>query len=189
MGVMFMIKFSSSAAGTDDNPLAPVYRISYIWYSFLGTFLTIFFGFIISLMTGGLCGLQQKGGTDLLPGRDEERCTKALSYRISQTTLGGSAAGDADKKSGRKSITKDDSGSIRIQIGAPMTMMMKTGVSATSKKNKNKKNGNAADEGNIFAIEGYRNQPGVLGSEQSQSAAPTVVSPASLAVKVERERF
>uniref|UniRef100_A0A8D8FI08 Sodium-coupled monocarboxylate transporter 2 n=1 Tax=Culex pipiens TaxID=7175 RepID=A0A8D8FI08_CULPI len=181
----------SSAAGTDDNPLAPVYRISYIWYSFLGTFLTIFFGFIISLMTGGLCGLQQKGGTDLLPGRDEERCTKALSYRISQTTLGGSAAGDADKESGRKSITKDDSGSIRIQIGAPMTMMMKTGVSATSKKNKNKKNGNAADEGNIFAIEGYRNQPGVLGSEQSQSAAAaaTVVSPASLAVKVERERF
>lgn len=179
----------SSAAGTDDNPLAPVYRISYIWYSFLGTFLTIFFGFIISLMTGGLCGLQQKGGTDLLPGRDEERCTKAQSYRISQTTLGGSAAGDADKVSARKSITKDDSGSIRIQIGAPMTMMMKTGVSATSKKNKNKKNGNAADEGNIFAIEGYRNQPGVLGSEQSQSASATVVSPASLAVKVERERF
>uniref|UniRef100_A0A1Q3FGX9 Putative sodium/solute symporter n=1 Tax=Culex tarsalis TaxID=7177 RepID=A0A1Q3FGX9_CULTA len=180
----------STSVGTDDNPLASVYRISYIWYSFLGTFLTIFFGFIISLMTGGLCVLKQKGGTDLLPGggRDEERCTKALSYRNSQTTLGGSTLGDAEKESGRKSITKDDSGSVRIQIGAPMTMMMKTGVSASSKKNKNKKNGNVADEGNIFAIEGYRNQPKVPGSEQSQSVTATV-SPASLAMKVERERF
>lgn len=178
----------------DENPLAPVYRISYMWYSFLGTFLTIFFGFIISLMTGGgVCGLKQKGGSDLLPavvGQDEERCNgKALSYRNSLATVGGDAAKEVEA-GGRKSITKDDSGSIRIQIGAPLTMMMKTGVSATSttKKHKDKKNGSVADEGNIFAIGGYRNQAGVLGSEQSQSAASTV-TPASLAVKVERERF
>lgn len=174
-----------SSDGTDDNPLAPVYRISYMWYSFLGTFLTMFFGFIISLMTGGLCGMTQKSGSDLLPGKDDEKCTKALSYRISQATLAAAAAATGDDdKAARKSITKDDSGSsVRIQIGAPMTMMMKTGVSAPKK---DKRNGSVADEGNIFAIEGYRNQPGVLVSEQSQSAA---VSPASLAVEVEREKF
>lgn len=76
-----------------------------------------------------------------------------------------------DEEGGRKSITRDDS--IRIQVGAPMTMMMKTSVSS---KKSMKATGSTPDEGNIFAIEGYRNQA-------------TPVSPGSLALEVERGKF
>ncbi|XP_001657719.2 sodium-coupled monocarboxylate transporter 1 isoform X2 [Aedes aegypti] len=154
---------------SDDSPWSSVYRISYMWYSFLGAFLTVFFGFIISLMTGGLtlCGLPTNSSDLPTPGNDRVESSYAKS-------MNGSINGKETKA--RKSITRD--GSIRIQNGAPMTMMMKTGVSCKSwKKTK--------DEGNIFAIEGYRNQaPGSATSPNNTDSGP--VSPGRLALEVER---
>ncbi|XP_062552486.1 sodium-coupled monocarboxylate transporter 1 [Armigeres subalbatus] len=147
-----------SRSTTDDSPLASVYRISYMWYSFLGAFLTVFFGLVISLMTGGatLCCLPTNVD-DLPPGQRDG------SYNIAE-------------KEARKSITRD--GSIRIKIGAPMTMMMKTSVSGKSWKK-------VKDDGNIFAIEGYCNQ--ALDTKSADSVPP--LSPARLAKDIERGKF
>lgn len=160
-----------SRASSDDSPLASVYRISYMWYSFLGAFLTVFFGFVISLMTGGLtlCGLPTNVD-DLPPSsftQRDESCTKANN-------------GSRKESEARKSITRD--GSIRLQIGAPLTMMMKTSVSSKSSKK-------GKDESNIFAIEGYRNQaPGTTATTTDTSDSGPV-SPARLALEVERGKF
>lgn len=157
--------FRSSAS--DDSGWSSVYRISYMWYSFLGAFLTVFFGFIISLMTGGLtslCGLPTTGA-DLPPLDRDESCAKSMNGSV-----------NGKEKKARKSITSD--GSIRIQIGAPMTMMMKTGVSCKSWKN-------TKDEGNIFAVEGYRNQA----FESTADTDSTPVNPGRLALEVERGKF
>ncbi|XP_055532452.1 sodium-coupled monocarboxylate transporter 1 isoform X2 [Wyeomyia smithii] len=181
---------------SDVSPLASIYQISYMWYSFLGTFLTIFFGFIISLMTGGLC-MGKQMSIDLLPTlgdvvpKQEEKCTKALRYSKSGDDFG------YDTGKGRKSITRDDS--IRIQIGAPLSMMMKTCVSYEKddggKKQHNgemvqivsKANGHTGDEGSIFAIEGYRNQAG--GNSTPGWLRPTQLTAEALMKQVERERF
>ncbi|XP_029726154.1 sodium-coupled monocarboxylate transporter 1 [Aedes albopictus] len=152
---------------SDDSGWSSVYRISYMWYSFLGAFLTVFFGFIISLMTGGLtslCGLPTTGA-DLPPLDRDESCAKSMNGSV-----------NGKEKKARKSITSD--GSIRIQIGAPMTMMMKTGVSCKSWKN-------TKDEGNIFAVEGYRNQA----FESTADTDSTPVNPGRLALEVERGKF
>ncbi|XP_055626052.1 sodium-coupled monocarboxylate transporter 1 [Toxorhynchites rutilus septentrionalis] len=178
----------------DDSPLAAVYHISYMWYSFLGTFLTILFGFIISLMTGGLC-LKKQMSTNLLPTtlrgpKQDEKCLKALSYRKS---VEDTHPPSESLEKGRKSITKDST--IRIQIGAPLTMMMKTSVSSSDGKKQQQQrekeleaNGSIPDEGNIFSIEGYCNQ---LGEDLASELPPLSVQvcPGKLAVKVERERF
>ncbi|XP_053689993.1 sodium-coupled monocarboxylate transporter 1 [Sabethes cyaneus] len=183
----------TSRTSPDDSPLAAIYQISYMWYSFLGTFLTIFFGFIISLMTGGLC-MGKQMSIDLLPtlgdvvAKPEEKCTKALRYSRS----GDDFSAEAGK--GRKSITRDDS--IRIQIGAPLSMMMKTSVSYEGGKQQQhsgekpegpKANGHVGDEGNIFAIEGYRNQAG--GNSTPDWLCPSKLTVDALTKKVERERF
>ncbi|XP_055607191.1 LOW QUALITY PROTEIN: sodium-coupled monocarboxylate transporter 1 [Uranotaenia lowii] len=179
-----------SRSAEDESPLASVYRISYMWYSFLGMILTVLFGLIISLLTGGLsCSKKQMTLDHHSPRRSTEGGATNLGFCHSdERKLSDHGNGGLPQKS----ITTDDTNycgstgknSIKIRAGAPMMMMMKTNVSVDEKGSKKEKaphRKSGSGNGNIFATnDGY---------QMDENQARTSVGPDSLTMKLERERF
>ncbi|XP_058122991.1 sodium-coupled monocarboxylate transporter 1 [Anopheles ziemanni] len=181
---------------TDDDSswFAAVYGISYMWYSCLGTLLTLLFGIIISLLTSdeplGWCA-----------GRNSASLQSELPSTVTQN---GVPSKDPIESPGKKRS--------KLSVGsmAPLAMMMRTSVtlspSASPRRLQPKEsasNGASVDSSmaSVFSVD-QQTISSELGSYTEEdwredvrraagglSSAPGSTFPSTVSMKVESERF
>ncbi|KFB48289.1 AGAP005795-PA-like protein [Anopheles sinensis] len=181
---------------TDDDSswFAAVYGISYMWYSCLGTLLTLLFGIIISLAT-----------SDEPLGCCSSRNSSSLQSELPTTVVPNSVSSKDAMESPDKKRSKLSVGSM-----APLAMMMRTSVTLSPcasprrlQPKESPSNGASVDSSmaSVFSVD-QQTISSELGSYTEEdrredvrraatglSSAPGSTFPSTVSMKVESERF